>query len=291
MAPRPGGEQQQDQQRLTQANLQQHAQANPSVPHPTGGRLAAAVAGKGDGRPGTGANPAGSAGPEATPATKDGRGAAAPLERGLSAAVEHAANEGKSVSTGLPLDASTYTDDTLTQHFADAASAILPSQPSRDDRGRDMAAAAAAAVATVDAERSAGERGAARAEYTSHPEQGGEQTAAERAADGGVSVSTGLPDDASMATDTTVQHGTAPERRSFDSTLAPVSEVGPAEEAARDGVSISTGLHQQTSVASDTTVNSRGGQRHPAHHCIPECVSSQLSKVCTPLRQRRTDAQ
>jgi hypothetical protein len=190
------------------------------------------------------------------------------LERGLSAAVEHAANEGKSVSTGLPLDASTYTDDTLTQPPADADSAILPSQPSRDDRGRDIAAAAAAAVATVDAERLRREHPSARAVDPSLPEESGEQTAAERAADCGVSVSTGLAEDASIGTDTTVQHGAAPGRRSFESSLAAVSEVGPAEEAAREGVSVLTGLGQQTSVASDTTVNSRGGHRPPARRCV-----------------------
>ena len=265
MATRPGGEeqqQQQQQQRLTQANLQQHAQSNPSVPHPTRGRQPSAAVSEADNQPEADAVPADGAGEVPAAAAEDSPGAAAPLERGHSAAVEHAAKEGASVSAGLPLNASTYSDDTLGQPPpVDAAGATLPSLPSREARGRKTAAAADAAVAAVDADCPIAETSTARADEGGLRGGSGGQSAAERAADGGVSVSTGLGDDASIGTDTTFRQGTASGRPSFESSLAAISETGPAVEAAREGVSVSTGLGQRTSIASDTTVDSRGGLR------------------------------
>ena len=261
MAPHPGEGQHQQQQRLTQANLQQHAQANPSVPHPAGGRQPPSAGGAVDDKPGTDADPAGCP-PDSEPAAiaEDSRDAAAPLERALSAAVERAVEEGASVSTGLPLNASTYSDDTLAHPPAGAARATPPPRSSRNERGRDTAEAAAAAVAAVDADRPHGGGPAGGAEDKSLPADSGGQTAAERAADCGVSVSTGLSDDASIGTDTTFQPGASPGRRSFDSSLGVISEVGPAEQAAREGRSISTGLGREASVASDTTANYSQGE-------------------------------
>jgi len=280
--------QQQGEQRLTQATLRQHTDDNPSLPHPTGGRTPAQdeSRGSGDGQPAA-ADPAAPSDAAPADAAEEGAagGAAAPLERGLLGAVLRAADEGVSVSTGLTPDAPRYSDETLRRPPPSARDAPPEDAPPGSSHAESMAEAADAAVAAVDAEAlpaaasSAGtdQRGAGGAAAEQAPEA---MTAAERAADEGVSVSTGLGDGASMATDTTFRRGgTTSGRPSFETSLATVSEAGAAGQAARAGMSVSTGLDGAASVASDTTMQSAGAvpatdySRHTLR-CNQRCLNA-----------------
>ena len=258
--------QQQQEQRLTQATLRQHTDDNPSLLHPTGGRTPARdeSRGSGDGQPAAGEDiPADMDATPADAAEGAAGGATAPLERGLSGAVLRAADEGVSVSTGLTPDAPRYSDDTVRRPPPTPA---LPPEdpPPGSSHAESMAEAADAAVAAVDAEAPPADASSAGTQRAGAGEGAGAQgpetmTAAERAADEGVSVSTGLGDGASMATDTTFRRGGATSGRpSFETSLATVSEAGAAGQAARAGVSVSTGLDGAASVASDTTMQSAG---------------------------------
>ena len=267
MAPRRDQERQQQGQRLTQATLRQHTDDNPSLPPPTGGRAPTRdeARGRGDGQHAAGDDmPAGTDAAAARLAQADD-GGTAPLQRGLSDAVQRAAEEGLSVSTGLTPDAPRFSDDTLRPSPPeDAPPREPPPASSQADRGGDMAEAAAAAVAAVDGEERSAAASPASAEQGGAGGAAGEEgrdttmTAADRAADEGVSVSTGLGDGASVATDTTFQRGATSGRPSFETSLATISEAGAAGQAARAGVSVSTGLDGAASVASDTTVQSAG---------------------------------
>ena len=266
MATHRNRDQQQQEQQLTQANLRQHTDDNPSLPHPTGGRTPVTTAGgRGDEGQHAAVDPAAPSDAAAARPAEDDGAATAPLQRGLSDAVQRAAEEGVSVSTGLTPDAPRCSDDTLRRPPPEDGSppGELPSASSRTERGSDMAEAAAAAVAAVDGNQRPAAASSARADRGGEGEgdsgQGPQATsAAERAADEGLSVSTGLADGASMATDTTFQRGVASGRPSFETSLATVSEAGVAGQAARAGVSVSTGLDGAASVASDTTVQSQG---------------------------------
>ncbi len=283
---------QQQEQRLTQATLRQHTGDNPSLPHPTGGRTPARdeSRGSGDGQPAAADPAAPSDAAPAGAAEGPAGGGAAPLELGLSGAVLRAADESVSVSTGLTPDAPRYSDDTLRRPPPTPEDAPPEDAPPGSSHAESMAEAADAAVAAVDAEMrpaaapSAGtdQRGVGEGASAERPDT---MTAAERAADEGVSVSTGLGDGASMATDTTFRRGGANSGRpSFETSLATVSEAGAAAQAARAGVSVSTGLDGAASVASDTTMQSAGATL--AFHSSP--VTARVHRVQSAKPPPRT---